>query len=84
MLDAGVSSASTKPLQAVQAPEQLREAPAASPPPPETNLPPEVPAHVAHRGRLRRFVSEVKAVERRLHETMDEPIAARRKLFKAG
>lgn len=25
---------------------------------------------------------EVKAVERRLHETMDEPIAARRKLFK--
>ena len=24
------------------------------------------------------------AVERRLHETMDEPIAARRKLFKAS
>lgn len=24
----------------------------------------------------------MKAVERRLHETMDEPIAARRKLFK--
>ena len=70
--------------KAYQLPEKLREAPAASPPPPETNLPPEVPAQIPQRGKLRRFVAEVKAVERRLHETMDEPIAARRKLFKAS